>query len=122
MHVMDVDVLSLPALSELLIDGRQRLDTLEAEWMAWLAAFHNRSGYALEGHATCVTWLMHKCGMSRPTAKDRLRVALELQHRPVLAEAFAKGNVSYSKIRALTRIQGADDEADRCFLQAAQVG
>ena len=119
---MNGDALSLSALSGLLVEGRRRMESEEAEWLGWLAEFYHRGGWALEGHATCVSWLMHKCGMARPTAKERLRVARELQRRPVLAAAFADGEVSYSKIRALTRIKGADDHADRAFVVAAAKG
>ena len=119
---MNTPALSLSTLSGLLIDGRRRMESEEAEWLDWLAEFYLRGGWALEGHISCVSWLMDKCGMSRPTAKDRLRIALELQQRPILAQAFAAGRVSYSKIRAITRIKGVDDEADRAFLVAADKG
>src|SRR5687768_8972939 len=116
---METHALSLSELSRRLVEGRRGLDSVEAEWIAWLAEFDRRNGYAFEGHQSCVSWLVQTCGMGRSTAKDRLRVARELQHRPLIAEAFGDGSLSYSKVRALTRVEEADDEADRVFLQAA---
>jgi hypothetical protein len=46
--------------------------------------------------------------MSVRTATEHLRVARALQHLPRIAEAFATGRVSYSKVRAITRITGCD--------------
>jgi hypothetical protein len=60
--------------------------------------------------------------MARSTAKERLRVACELQRRPLLADALKTGSVSYSKVRALTRIARTDAETDRALLVAADAG
>ena len=118
------DLLGVPLrdLGGLLIRDRAAIDAAEARWLELLAAFDRRGGWALDGHGTAVSWLVHKCGLSRPAAKERLRVARELEHRPVLAAALAAGEVSFSKVRALTRILDADDEADRAFLAAAAKG
>src|SRR4051794_39927679 len=114
--------LSLQELGGLLVRCRAAIDSAEAEWLGLLAEFDHRCGWALDGHATCVSWLMHHCGMARSTAKDRLRVALELQRRPLLAEGLASGKVSYAKVKALTRITDADDETDAVLLGAAEAG
>src|SRR3954469_2276359 len=114
--------LSLQELGGMLVRCRAAIDSAEAEWLGLLAEFDNRCGWALDGHATCVSWLMHHCGMGRSTAKDRLRVALELQRRPLLREALASGKVSYAKVKALTRITDADDETDVVLLVAAEAG
>jgi uncharacterized protein DUF222/HNH endonuclease len=46
--------------------------------------------------------------MSLRTATEHLRVAHALQNLPRIAEAFAAGRLSYSKVRAITRITGSD--------------
>jgi hypothetical protein len=46
--------------------------------------------------------------MSLRTGAERLRVAHALQHLPRITEAFAAGKLSYSNVRALTRITGSD--------------
>src|SRR5438067_808836 len=102
----ELGALSVRELGGLLIKNRVLVDTAEAEWLAMLAEFDRRCGWALDGHRTCVSWLMHKCGMAQSTAKDRLRVAYELERRPLLAQALAGGELSYAKVKILTRIEG----------------
>src|SRR5256714_487584 len=118
-HIMEPT--SSDAVGRTLVAARRRLDAQEAEWFTALAEFDYRGGWAMDGHLSCVSWLVHFCGMARPTAKDKLRVALQLARRPVLAQAHAAGELSYSKVRALTRIDDADQEADQALVAAARV-
>src|SRR5438094_1922612 len=100
---MSVDIAGLGTaeLGSSLVDGQRQRDRGEAEWLAWLAEFDLRAGWAADGSINCVGWLVHRCGMSRPTAKEKLRVALRLRVRPVLYDGLAGGRLSYSKVRAL---------------------
>src|SRR3954449_7116690 len=117
-----LEALSPRELGWKLVAGRAAIDAAEAEWLRLLVEFDQRGGWVLDGHVNCVSWLVDRCGLSRPAAKDRLRVARALPQRPLLAEALAAGTLSYSKVRALTRIHGADNETDRVLLVAAQAG
>src|SRR4051812_39576624 len=110
----------MEANGEALIAGRRRLDAGEAEWLAELAEFDRGGWWVLDGHLSCVSWLVQHCAMAYSTAKDKLRVALELRCRPLLADALAAGELSYCKVRALTRIAGADEETDQVLLAAAR--
>ena len=89
-----------------LIANRRRLDSGEAEWLLALADFDTWGAWAEDGHSSCVAWLIEKCGVSRPTAKEKLRVAKELDRRPALAEAFVAGDLSYANARAVSRYDG----------------
>ena len=51
---------------------------------------------------------MWRTNMARSTAFEKLRVAQELARRPILAEAFRQGQLSYSAVRALTRLDRPD--------------
>src|SRR4051812_17878310 len=115
----EMKALSVRELGSLLIKNRVLIDTAEAKWLAMLAEFDRRCGWAVDGHRNCVSWLKDRCGMAHSTAKDRLRVAHELQHRPVLTDALAAGKVSYAKVKVLTRIEGVDNECDRALLALA---
>ena len=44
-------------------------------------------------------------------ARQYVRVARALPELPRLSEAFSRGEVSYSKVRALTRVANPDNEA-----------
>ncbi|MDN5751352.1 MAG: 13E12 repeat family protein, partial [Pseudonocardia sp.] len=75
-----------------------------------LAEFDTREGWAGPGLRSCAHWLGWRVGMDARTARDHLRVAHALTRLPATTAAFATGRVSYSKVRALTRIADADTE------------
>src|SRR4051794_25759398 len=107
-------------LGNSLVEGRRRLDSGEAEWLGWLVEFDRSGLWALDGHTCCVSWLVDRCGLSRSTAHEKLRVAYQLWRRPLVAEAFASGELSYSKVRALTRGVNTDDETDGGLVETAR--
>jgi hypothetical protein len=114
--------MTVSELGRRLVERRRLLDAGEAEWLDWLAAFERRAGWAVDGHLCCASWLVDRCGMARATAKERLRVACELQRRPRIAALFRTGDLTYSKVRAMTRITGGDDELDEALIRLANVG
>ncbi len=99
-----------------LIEGRAFLDVCEAKWLVTLAEFDAANAFELDGHASCVHWLVERCGMGRSTAKEKLRSSHELCRRPVVADAFITGLLSYSKARAFTRLDGLDDARDAALI------
>jgi hypothetical protein len=60
--------------------------------------------------------------MGARTARDKLRVAHELRRRPVVAQSFGAGSLSYSQVRAITRIPRADEDTDRWLMRLAESG
>src|SRR4051812_16097365 len=108
----DVSLFSSTELASLLVDGQRQRDRAESEWLAWLGEFDVQGGWAFFGCVSNVNWLVQHCGMSRPTAKEKVRVAAQLRQRPVLGDALASGRLSYSKVRALTRIRYVSDAYD----------
>jgi hypothetical protein len=109
-------------LADELVDLNTRLTALTARWILLLAEFDRREGWRCDGHLSCLDWLMWRCGMSRRTAQDRVRVAHELGRRPRIRELFLAGEVSYSKVRAITRITRVDEETDARILEVARLG
>ena len=47
---------------------------------------------------------MWKCSVSLQTAREHVRVAGALEGLPAITAAFVAGELSYSKVRAITRI------------------
>src|SRR5947209_7084405 len=115
MHPMTVS-----ELGKSLVEGRRRLDAGEAAWLAELVEFDRSALWAADGHTCCGSWLVDHCGLRRSTAHERLRVGYELARRPLVAEALASGELSYSKIRALTRVVNTDTETDRVLVETAR--
>jgi len=55
-------------------------------------------------------WLNFKCGIGMHAARDKVRVANALAELPTMSERFKRGELSYSKVRAMTRIATTDNE------------
>jgi hypothetical protein len=81
-------------------------------YLLLLAEFDRRDGWAGWGIRSCAQWLSWKCGLSPATAREQVRVARALDGLPVVTQAFSAGRLSYSKVRALTRVATLDSEAE----------
>jgi hypothetical protein len=82
-----------------------------ARWLTLIAEFDEGEAWAALGAKSCAHWLSWMCGVSPFTAREHVRVARRLQDFPLVAAAFARGELSYSKVRALTRVEDVADEA-----------
>jgi hypothetical protein len=75
-----------------------------------LAEFDRRGGW--DGWPSCAAWLAWRCGLTARTAREHVRVAHALVSRPLIRAGFARGELSYAKVRALTRAGEAVDEQE----------
>jgi hypothetical protein len=73
-------------------------------WLMLVAEFDERLGWAEWGVKSCAHWLSWRCSIGLGTARDQVRVARRLQELPRVHAAFATGELSYSKVRAITRV------------------
>ncbi len=89
-----------------------RVNAVDQRWLLLIAEFDSRSGWVEAGARSCAHWLNWKCGLDLGAARERLRVAHSLGRLPLIAEAMARGDLSYSKARALTRIATAENEPE----------
>src|SRR5262245_28410281 len=103
-----LDGMSLPELESELLGLAGHIAAAECRFLQLLAEFDDRNGWAGDGIRSCAHWLSWRAGMSLRTATEHLRVARALQNLPAIREAFAAGRLSYSKVRAITRIAGSD--------------
>jgi hypothetical protein len=72
--------------------------------------FDDRFGFARWGLRSCAEWLAWSCGLSLSAAREKVRTAQALRNLPAISAAFADGRLSYSKVRALTRVVAPQDE------------
>ena len=63
-----------------------------------------------QGFRSCAHWLSWRTGISLGPAREKMRVARCLPSLSLIPEAFARGELSYSKVRALTRIANPENE------------
>jgi hypothetical protein len=80
------------------------LNAATARWFELLAEVVVRGLWADQGARTPAQWLSWRIGLAPSTAREQLRVAVRLRELPEVAERFAAGRLSYSKVRAITRI------------------
>ena len=100
-------------LSQLALEitsGAVRLAAATAAWLRLVAEFDRREGWHAVGVLSCAHWLAWQCGMSPGAAREHVRVARALTTLPRLTAAFTEGRLSYSKVRALTRVAEPDTE------------
>lgn len=77
-----------------------------------IAEFDAREGWSGWGMRSCAHWLNLRCGIGMVAAREKVRVAHALTDLPRIRESFSRGELSYSKVRALTRIATPEKEAD----------
>ena len=77
--------------------------------LALIAELDRREIWADQGAMSCAHWLSWACGIDTHTAREKVRVARALTELPLLSEALAKGELGYSKVRALTRIATSEN-------------
>jgi hypothetical protein len=72
--------------------------------------FDERAGWG-GGFRSCAHWLNWRTGLDLGAARQKVRVARALADLPLISEAMRHGQVSYTKVRALTRVATAENEA-----------
>jgi hypothetical protein len=80
------------------------LNAANRRWLALIAEFDRRKGWHDGLTQTCAHWLNWKCGIDMGTAREKVRVAHALEQLPSIGAAMSRGELSYSKVRALTRV------------------
>ena len=92
----------------------------ESRLLTLIHEFDEKEYWAGQGLCSCAHWLNFKCGISMGAARERVRVAYALAGLPKISEGFSKGKLSYSKVRAITRI--ADESNEDYLLMIAEHG
>ena len=102
----------LERLGDRICSGAVQLAAATAAWLGLVAEFDEREGWHGVGITSCAHWLAWKCSLTPGTARQQVRVARALRKLPAIASAFASGELSYSKVRALTRVAEPGTEAE----------
>ena len=104
-------VLTVDRLADEITTLAAHISAATARWLGLIAEFDARGGWGPGGFKSCADWVAFNCSMSPGTAREHVRVARRLTEMCVIAEAFARGELSYSQVRALTRVEDVTDEA-----------
>jgi hypothetical protein len=71
-------------------------------WLELVAELDRRA--ESEDVGPTARWLAWRCAIDPRTAREHVRVARRLRELPLIHSAFARGELSYTKVRALTRV------------------
>jgi hypothetical protein len=107
-------------LGERCAEAYMKSDALQYQAMRLLAEFHRREGWRDTGFSSTAEWLAWRIGIRGGAARERLRTALALEELPQISEAMEGGALSFTKVRALTRV--ATPENESTLLELAQAG
>ena len=101
---------NLDQLEEDIISLSSHINATEYEFLVLVREFDLRQGWKPYHFNNCAEWLNMKCGIAPGTAREKMRVANALFDLEATSEAFQKGELSYSKARALTRVATPHNE------------
>ena len=106
----DPSGLELDQIADRLVGHASQIASLTGRFLLLLSEFDRRKGWTGEGIMSCAHWLTLRTGLSMRTAQEYVRVARTLDGVPRIRDAFVEGRLSYSKVRALTRVVTPDRE------------
>ncbi len=109
----------LDRLGDEIAELSAHLDAATARLLDLIRDFDAHGGWNT-GFMSCAHWLCWRVGLELRAARERVRVARALGTLPRLAEALARGELSYSKVRALTRV--ATLETEERLLKVGRAG
>jgi hypothetical protein len=102
-------VAELDRLGDHIAELSAHLEAATARLLDLLREFDARGGWNT-GFRSCADWLSWRVGLDLGAARERVRVARALATLPLLARALARGELSYAKVRALTRVATPETE------------
>ena len=113
-HVAELD-----RMGDEIAELSAHLEAATARLLDLIREFDARGGWN-NGFRSCAAWLSWRVGLDLGAAREHVRVARALGPLPRLAQALARGEVSYAKVRAVTRV--ATPETEERLLGVARAG
>ena len=125
MATVDLEALSFDELEDELATLSSHLYAGTCRWLELVGELDRRGEWAESGRASCAEWLAWRCALTPRAAREHVRVARRLTELPLIHETFSRGELSYAKVRALTRVATAENEVELLevarFFTAAQL-
>src|SRR3982751_6334751 len=101
----------LESLGESIAEQAANLDAAMHRLLTDLRRFDAGGGWYQQGAMTCAHWLSWRVGWELATAREHVRVAQRLAELPLIDDSLRRGEMSYSKVRAMTRVATPANEA-----------
>ena len=100
----------LSALEDEITELAAHINAATYRLLTLIREFDQRQGWGGGGLKSCAHWLNWKCGINLGAAREKVRVAHALENLPQINAALCHGRISYSKVRAMTRVATAQNE------------
>jgi len=110
---------ALDRLGDEIAELSAHIEVAVARLLDLIGEFDARGGWA-NGFKSCAEWLSWRVGLDLSAAYERVRVARALPKLQLIRTAFARGEISFSKVRALTRV--ATPQTEERLLKFARCG
>jgi hypothetical protein len=101
---------SIDDLDRAIVNLAARINAASHDLLILIRRFDERGGWLRWGFENCADWLHWRCDLSLSAAREKVRLAHALKTLPGIALAFAMGELSYSKVRALIRVANGRNE------------
>jgi 5-methylcytosine-specific restriction endonuclease McrA len=115
----DAPTADLDRIGDEIAELSAHLDAATARLLDLIREFDARGGWN-NGFRSCAAWLSWRVGFAPGAAREHVRVARALGTLPLLAKALARGELSYAKVRELTRV--ATPETEEQLLAVGRAG
>ena len=109
---MPTELTRIEELDRTILTLCTRINAATYELLVMIREFDECTGWLQWGLDNCAEWLAWRCDLSMTTAREKVRVAHALKHLPLISRAFACGELSYSKVKAMTRVANRDNEEE----------
>ena len=101
---------SIDEIDHAIVNLSARINSASYELLVLIRRFDERAGWVKWGFSNCAEWLHWRCDLGLSAAREKVRVAHALKALPTISLSFSRGKLSYSKVRALTRVARDDNE------------
>ncbi len=103
---------ALEALGDRIATLFAHVHAAEYRLLVMIEEFDRRKGWEPAGHRSCAEWLSFRTGIDLGAARERVRAARALADLPQTSAAMARGELSFAKVRAVTRVATPESEAE----------
>src|SRR5712664_3058973 len=101
---------------------RAVIDALELEFSTMARRAKERGDHLVGGNISAASWISQTCGMSVPSAADRLCVGEQLESLPMVAEALTRGDIGYQSASVICHLRDKLGEKRDCLDQEQWIG
>ena len=96
--------IAIDDLDEAIVGLSAKINASTYQLLLLIREFDERAGFLKWGLSNTAEWLQWRCDIGLSAAREKVRCARALKDLPQMAAAFEHGALSYSKVRALSRV------------------